>query len=186
MKSILFVNGINIGLLIGFIVLYIVLGFPIWFLFIFGIWLVYMIICNMYLLRSDDIKKKLMQADSRHEFKGYVKAICNAIDSVEFFRHVFSEYPPDNPIHETFDFLDKKAYQNAERAYRWIKTYNYIIKPSQEYIIRLAENSYQITQKLSDLNELMIKVEDSTSNVDISYVDDLLMSLKELLGDADN
>lgn len=186
MKSILIINGINIALLVGLLVIYIVIGFPLWFLVIFGAWLIYMIICNVHLFKSDDIRQKLVQVDSRREFAVYVKEICNAIDSVEFYRNVFANYPPESSIHETFAFLDKKAYQNAERGYRWLKTYNYISKPSIKYIVELANNSFELTKRLSELNELMIKVEDSTSDVDISYVDDLLASLKEVLGDTDN
>lgn len=186
MKSILILNGVNILLLVVLLIIYIVIGSPLWFLFIFGVWVVYMIMCNVSLLKSDDIKAKLIQADKYKMFSPYVKEICNTVDSVEFYRDVFSGYPPDNSIHETFEYLDKKAYQNAERGYRWIKTYNYISCPSHKYIIELTNNCYEISKKLSELNELMIKVEDSASDVDISYVDDLLASLKELLGDTDN
>lgn len=186
MKSILILNSINIALLVGLLVIYIIIGFPVWFLFIFGIWLVYMIVCNVHLLKSDDIKTQLIKADSKRAFAPYVKELCNAVDSVEFYREVFSKYPPDNSIHVTFEYLDKKAYQNAERGYRWLKSYNYITSPSHRYIVELANSSYEISKKLGELNELMIKVEDSTSDVDITYVDDLLVSLKELLGDTDN
>ena len=185
MKQVLLLNGLNIILLAGLLAVYIVIGCPLWFLVIFGIWVLYMIILNIHLLREDDIKANLLKVDTKKVFTPYVREICNALDSVEFYREVFSSYPPDNSIHQTFEYLDKKAYQNAERAYRWIKTYNHIVSPSQKYIVELANNSYEISQKLSELNELMIKVEDSTSDIDITYVDDLLLSLKELLEGTD-
>jgi len=183
MKSIILINSINIGLLIALIALYVILGFPVWFLAIFGVWILFIVISNIYLLKASDIKSKLIQVDSREEFKGYVKAICNAIDSIEFFRKEFTRYPPDSNVRQTFDTLDKKAYQNAERAYRWIKTYNYIVMPSQEYIIRIAENSYQITENLSRMNDLLIKAADSSSNVDISEADDFIATLRNSLED---
>ena len=183
MKSILLVNGINMGLHIGLLILYIVLGFPMWFLFVFAIWIAYMVICNIFLLKVGDIRQRLIEADSREEFKGYVKAICNTIDSVEFYRKEFKKYAKNGDVRQTFITLDKKAYQNAERAYQWIKSYNYLAMPSQEYIIRIAENSYQITQSLARMNDLLIKATDGSETVDISNANEFIAELKKSLED---
>lgn len=183
MKSMLLVNGINLGLLIGLLILYIVLGYPLWFLLVFGLWLAYMVICNIYLLKSGDLKQKLIQADSREEFRGYVKAICNTLDSVEFYRKEFKKYAKNGNVWQTFITLDKKAYQNAERAYQWIKSYNYLAMPSQEYIIRIAENSYQITQNLARMNDLLIKATDSSETVNMSNANEFIAELKKSLED---
>lgn len=181
MKSILFINCINLGFLVGLLVLYIILGFPMWFLFLFGAWIIYMVICNLYLLKQGDIKQRLIEADSREEFKGYVKAICNTIDSVEFYRKEFKRYAANGNVRQTFISLEKKAYQNADRAYKWIKSYNYLAMPSQEYIIRLAENSYQITQSLAKMNDLLIKASDSSETVNISTANEYIEELKKSL-----
>ena len=178
MKPILLINIVNLVLLIGLVVLYVVFGFPMWFLALFAAWIVYIVIINIYLLKTEDIKSKLIAADSREEFKGYVKAICNAIDSVEFYRNTFKQYAANGNVRQAFDAMSKKAYLNADRAYQWIKSYNYLAEPSHEYIIRLAEDSYQITQDLAKMNDLLIKASTSSEAVDMTSANEFIADLK--------
>lgn len=186
MKQIMIMNAVNVGLLIIMTIIYIVLGMPLWFVAAYILWLIYMGIVNIYLLHSNStrsVKSKLLNADHKGYFRTEIDSIISAIDSVEFYKPVFSGYDESSSIRKTYDLLAKKCDNNVQKAVRWMGNYNYASKPSTKYLSDIAENSRYITQKLDELNELVIQVEDSAAETDISYVDDLLKSLKEIVED---
>ena len=84
-------------------------------------------------------------------------------------------------MRDTYDLLSKNAYSNVDKATKWIQHYDYISRPSMSYIKTLVDNSKLITTKLNDLDELILKVDDSTNSIDMSFVDDMLNSLREVL-----
>lgn len=183
MKQVAIVNAVNIMLLIPIVIVYIILGMPLWYIAVYAIWFLYMIIINAYMILSNDIKTMLRRADKHNLFTREVGNIIRAADSIAFYSDIFGKYDEGNPIRKTYDMLRQKSDSNIQKAVKWLSQYNKISNPSSKYIQDLSENSLQIMHKLDELNELTLQIEDSATNVDISYVDDLLKSLKEIIDD---
>ena len=183
MSPIIIINIVNGILLLLLSVLYVILSFPIWLSIALVLFVIYIFIINHYLLKKTDLKIQLIQADKNHRFKNEVIDLLRALESVEFYKDIFEKYEPIDPVRKTYDTLKNKAELNVQRAIKWINHYNPISCPSAEYIWKLSSNSQQIVTKLDELDEVVIKLEDSTSDVDLSYVDNILTSLKEILED---
>lgn len=181
MKPLVIVNAVNITLLIPLVIVYLAIGTPLWFLAIFALWLCYVIASNIYLLRSDDILVKLKRADKHGVFTNQIAIICRAVESVEFYRPIFGKYEEGNSIRNTFELLAEKTEGTVIKAIRWLSQYNKASNPSTEYMTALSRDCNYVMQKLNELNELVLQVEDSATDKDISFVDDMLSSLKEML-----
>lgn len=186
MKRILIINGIGLVLLVLLGISYIMFGCPKFFIIFFIGWLFYMAFMNYQMLVADNDKLKSLQSvDTHHLFTNEIACLTRAIQSVEFYRPIFEKYEIGSSIRDTYELLSMNAYSNVDKSIKWIAHYDYISKPSHEYIHKLVDNSKLVVDKLNELDELVIKVDDTAENVDMQYVDDMLSSLKEVLKDEE-
>ncbi|MBO5434368.1 hypothetical protein J6A31_00905 [bacterium] len=181
MKNILIINGVNILLLIAMVIVYALIGHPIWFLVIFFVWIGYMLVLNVNLIQDNNPMTALRKSDKKHLFTSEIEVLEKSIQSVDFYSDIFTKYESGDKIRDMYDSLSERAHDNIDKATRWIRGYNYIANPPRDYILKLVQTNLSIVAKLSELNDLLLQVEDSTSDTDMSFVDDMLVSLKEML-----
>lgn len=182
MKNIILPNVISVMILIVLIVSYALFGFPIWFLFIFFVWVIFVGVLNYRILIKDNDKiANLKNADTHRLFQKEIYVLEKSIKSVEFYRPIFEKYDHNSNLYETYETLSNMAYSNIDRAIKWIMHYDYISRPSITYLKNIVKSAELVVQKLNELDELVLKMDDSTSNIDMSFVDDMLLSLKEVL-----
>ena len=112
-----------------------------------------------------------------------INVIIKAYETAVFYDKVFDKYDKTSSIWRTYKTLADRAEDNARRAIRWLKSYNYITETRQStaYIVKLSNDSVYVIDKLNALNQLVIDVEDSAKDTDMSYVDDMLLSLREVV-----
>lgn len=188
MKNIIIINAVNLALLFVFTGIYFLIGAPIWFVAVYACWIVYMIIVNLYMLHSSDKMKVLAKYKRKGRFVTEIETIESAVQTADFYQKVFEKYETGDAIRDTYEQLSEKAYLNVDKAVRWLGTYNYEAKrhmnmQREDYIVRLSNNSFGVMTKLNELNDLVLKVEDSASATDMKFVDDILQSLKEVLNE---
>lgn len=185
MKFSIIINLINIGILLPVTLLYKALGYPKWFIVIYVIWFIYFVISNVRMMKSESPIERLKKADERRLFRKEINVIITTVESVEFYREVFSKFDESSPVIRTFNILAEKTESNVDKAVNWISTYNYHTRPPKNYLDSLVSSCQAISAKLSELNELVIKIDDDTNDVDMTFVDDMLSSLKEIVEDED-
>ena len=169
-----FAGFILIGILYFFIPHFICIGIGI-------IWLIWALSSNyLCIVMDSDIRYRLKQADSRKFFRTQVEKIIWALDSFREGNRTFCQYEEDNSIRKTFEILNRRVWSNAEKACRFMKNYNYTSGQNMGYLTELVKDCETAVQKLSELSDLVTQVEDSASEVDISYVDDMLAALKQV------
>lgn len=91
-----------------------------------------------------------------------------------------SEYDAESSITKAYNLISTQMDNTVESAIKYIKTYDYHTRPRPGYLLDLCNKSNQLVRRLHELQELILKVDDSTSDVDITYVDDLLDALREM------
>lgn len=183
MRSLIIINIVNAMLLIPITIMYFVLDAPNVFLPVYAVWFIYVLIINRHLVKSDNALAKMKAADKYRRFTEQTSKIEQAANSVLFYKPIFEKYEEDNSIRRTYQLLADKSDRNVLKATRWLSSYNHIAGQPVQYIQTLAEDSVYIINKLNELNELVLQVEDSATKVDISYVDDMLQALKEIVCD---
>lgn len=187
MKNIIIVNAVNLAILLVFAGIYIFLGAPPWYFLIFAIWLVYMIISNVKLVRQMDNMYLLRKFKNKGLFISEIEILEQAVQSVDFYNDVFSKYEPGDAIRDVYDETSKRICINIDKAIRWLECYNYenrhTFNTSHEYIINLANDSKSFVTKMTELVDMLIRVDDTASDTDMCFVDDILQSLREVLNE---
>lgn len=78
------------------------------------------------------------------------------------------------------DKIKQQLDNNVDSAILYVKSYDYSLKPETKYIKKIRKNSEMLYSKLNELIELVLENEKSTDDIDLSSVDDILESLKEV------
>lgn len=146
-------------------------------------WFVYVLIVNYKsLVRDTSIVKRLRRADRKNIFHFEVNFFIKLSKSVEFYEEVFRD--ADESVLKAYTMLADKANSNIEKAIRWMNNYDTVQRPPTYYIEKLVGRSEVLLDKFSELNELVLRINDETiHDVDITFVDAMLESLRDVLED---
>lgn len=130
---------------------------------------------------EQDSYKKLQNIDHKHGFAQHIRILKDCCDSVEKKREFFMENSDEGDgVRESFNIISDKIYQNAGKAALYLENYDRSAD-SNSYMNNLVNSSEAMRNSLSELYELVLQMNDSTSDVDASFVDDMLKSLKNVL-----
>lgn len=150
------------------------------------LWLAFVIYSNyIVLIKSNDIIANLKSADKRKLFHSQIDTIERCYNAIKFKEEFFDEYDDDNSIGASYDLLMRQMIANIDSATNYIRSYDTVLRPNTEYVNNIAKNSQELVNKLNELCELVTKIDDSTSEVDITYVDDLLSSLRKVVNNEE-
>lgn len=180
MKGYVKVNILCLALLIGVVTIVSLIGGAIGMVLVL-LWCVITGALNyMEYLSSKDPVTKLMRAAPRGQFTDEVNAICKNYEAVSSWSKNATQYDSASSISKSYDLISLQMLNILESATKYIKTYDYISRPRPTFLQGLQRESYELVRKLHELQELILKIDDSTSDVDISYVDDLLDGLRQM------
>lgn len=186
MKNVIIANIINFVIL--FIIVFMMfLHFPK--LLVYGllvVWFVLVIYQNYSLLMKSsesDIIYELKKANKKKMFDVWVNDIITYYKAIEFKRDFFEAYEEDSSIRASYELLSKQMTSNIISLTNYLKSYDYVLRPYTFYVMDTAKDCEKLVNKLNELSELVLKIDDSTSNVDITYVDDMLESLRKVVKD---
>lgn len=184
MRRIILVNAVNVLLLAVLVAAYIIMNTPPMFIIIFIIWIIYVGAINYQMLVKDtDTLAALKSADKKRLFTHEIDVLIKAVQSIEFYRNIFEKYEVGNSIRDAYDLLAKTAYHNVNKATLWIQHYDYITRPPTSQLQKMVNESQDVTVKLNQLDELILQIDSDSENTDLSAIDDMLNSLKEVIHD---
>lgn len=182
MKHLIITNLINLVIL-GVVVL----GFftlPKWLtVLLILIWFGVVVFTNYNLLikGSEDLISKLKSSDKDYEFDDIITILVDSYYSVEGRKDLFSTLENNLRIQETYNLISNQVSNNIKAVTVFIENYDYRSRPSKEYCIALVAETRDLVNKLNQLVELVISINNSVEDVDISSVDDILSSLRSVL-----
>lgn len=162
---------IAIGLVAGFVFSTILMFF--WLIFIGGL-------CYMEHLSQVDILARLERAKPSGYFVSEVQTLTTNYKAIESWSEHAESHGVESSIYKSHELLFSQMNNILESAIKFIKSYDYHTNPTPKYLWDLQKQSDKLVKKLHELQDLVLQVDDSTSEVDISYVDDLLSALREM------
>ncbi|MDO5154552.1 MAG: hypothetical protein Q4D51_01170 [Eubacteriales bacterium] len=177
MKRIIFLNLLNIILLGLAGVSYFV--FPKGIAILLAIAVLFFALYSNYvlLIRNEDDDYLLKQADRKGIFRKQVAAFLTQKQSLEQRRNVVQS---DEKLNEVYELVCRQVDNNIDSAIRFMEMYDYVQRPSTHYLDELYIENQKVMQDFNEVVEQFIKLENSAHDVDTSYMDDLIGSLKQM------
>lgn len=142
--------------------------------------IIFLLNCLEY-LASKDICRRLVSAPKFSVFDDQVKALQRSYMSVENWRKNAEEYEANSSIAKSYELISSQMNNILESAIKYMKTYDYVAFPEPSHLTSLVKQSKVLVSKLHELQDLIMQVDDSTGDVDITYVDDLLVALRDIV-----
>ena len=151
----------------------------------------YIYTINYYQIKSykptihDVIRDRMEEMGSSYifGFSSEVDCIESAYNAVQFKKNFF--LGKSDSIQRAFNLLEERATRNYNRAIEFMKNYDFENNQNASYIIKLADSSNFVKQKLEELENLVWEVEDSTSSTDMSYINDFTQVLSNMIEKED-
>jgi len=179
-KNLILTNVVNIFVLIGVCILKIVCGNLVFLIGMLG-WLCLAIYTNYDLLiKSKDLMGRLKSANKHGMFRHQVSVIEDSYLAIEHKSEFFMSYDESSSIRKAYDLLQKQMLSNLNASVKYLEGYDYRTRPSTRYIDNICRECEELVSKLNDLSELVASIDDSASDVDVTYVDDLIKSLRSV------
>ena len=170
------INLVMLGLVLfsqSFLAMPIVIAFVIF-------WFAFVCASNYIMLNNSKISQDIkFDKASKGLFAKEISRTKQTLKSVDARAPIFED--TDNAtLKDVYEKLKHQIYTNVDYITKYIDAYDYIMKPisQREKISNLIDTNDMLISKLNVLVEQMISVDESVSNIDTAYVDDLIDALK--------
>lgn len=114
-------------------------------------------------------------------FERELARINKCAKSVAIKQDFFSRYEKDSTMWQAFVTLRDAIKERGRRADEYVKHYDYALRPTPTYLHKQVHAAEELARKLSELSDLCLQIDDAASDVDASYVGDLMSSLQDLI-----
>ena len=118
---------------------------------------------------------------SENLFTRELTRIDKCIMSVNIKQDFFGRYDKDSAMWQAFTTLRDAIKERRRRAHEYVKHYDYVMRPSPTYLHKQVNAAEELARKISELSDLCLQIDDAASDVDASYVGDLMSSLQDLI-----
>lgn len=136
--------------------------------------------CFIAMQQSSDPLDELRGNRKYMMFSDQIEHLAKNKAAVEMWGSNAQSYVDASSVSKSYELISRQMNNIIASAVKYIKTYDYVSRPRAQYLGKLICQSDELVKKLHELQELILKVDDSTSDVDISYVDDLLSALRDM------
>ena len=179
-KLLLTVNLINLLILAGTAALF-YMEMNIAAIIALVVWVITVIYTNYTIIvKNNDMIEIIRSADRKHKFKNEVSSLIKAQQSIEFHAEFFSEKETGESMKEAYELIAEQISGNINAAVKFMRSYNYITCPSYRFLTDICSENNELLSSLTKLVELTLEIDSAADDVDLSYVDNLIRSLKEL------
>lgn len=136
---------------------------------------------DIEIVDDDSARRYLRSVDKHGLFGDVIDVLVDGLKSSEIKREFFEEQGIDSSLYRSYQLIHNKMLSLANSAYRYIKFYDYILQPSRTYTAGLGRSCRTLAEKLSELSDLAMQIDDTSCEVDSTYADDMLKSLQDIL-----
>ena len=190
-KNAVILNALGIGLLVvGFLIK----PLPVKLVALF-LWLIYEIVINYKIFVSDaryvDVKQeellkekwinRLSHAGKKRTFSVERKQLIKSYESLILRKKYFSALPVEDENRVAYERAVTQCLSDVKSATQFIENYDYILKPDTRYLRELCSDAMALSEKVSALVEMLIRVESTADDVNVEKLDYMLESLKTVL-----
>ncbi|MDD6071113.1 MAG: hypothetical protein PUC12_09940 [Clostridiales bacterium] len=177
MKQLIILNIINLILLglVAVCMFVLPLGMTI---FLGAAVLVFAIYSNyVMVVRNQDDDYLLKNADKKGIFRKQVNGFIAQRQSLEKREDTIGD---DEKLREVYELVCRQVNNNIDSAIKFMEMYDYVQRPSTQYLDDLFLENKRLIVNFNEVVEQFIKIENSVRDEDTTYIDDLLVSLREM------
>ena len=186
LKTLIMVNIINFIILGGAVLLFIMDMDMIAYIAI-AIWVISVIYTNYSIIvRNTDTVTVIKAADRHGLFAKQTEILIKTYRSVEFHSEFFDSEEPGSMMKEAYDLINEQVTGNISSAVKFMRSYDHITRPPYDFLTNICSQNEELVNSLTKLVELTLKIDSKADDVDTSYVDNLIQSLKDLSDGKDN
>ena len=179
-KLLITVNLINLAIL-GGAVLLLMMDMDVPAYIALAVWIISVVYTNYSIIvRNTDMVNLIRSADKHNKFKKECESLINTYKSINFHAEFFDSDEPGSIMKEAYDLIAEQANGNINSAVKFMRSYNYITCPPYDFLTNICSQNEEMIKSLSRLVELTLKIDSKADDVDLSYVNNLIQSLKEL------
>lgn len=131
------------------------------------------------------ILHNLVKADKSKSFSWHIERFTREILSINIKEEFFKQSDPESSVWKSYELIKNKIISNIESATVYIKQYDFVLMPDKDYVDKKVKENEKLVKKLSELSDLVIQIQDSTSEVDDSFADDMLNALKRMVEESE-
>lgn len=185
-KTLIIVNLINFVILGGAVLLFLMEMDMAAYIAI-AIWIISVIYTNYsVIVRNTDMISIIRSADKHHKFKNECESLIRTYKSINFHAEFFNSEEPGSMMKEAYDLIAEQTHGNIISAVKFMRSYNYITCPPYDFLTNICNQNEEMVKSLTKLVELTLKIDSKADDVDLSYVNNLIQSLKELSDGKEN
>lgn len=129
------------------------------------------------IVRNQDDDYLLKNADKKGIFRKQVNGFVAQRQSLEKRDGTIGD---DEKLREVYELVCRQVDNNIESAIKFMEMYDYVQRPGTQYLDELFLENKQLIANFNEVVEQFIKIENSVHDEDTSYIDDLLVSLREM------
>ena len=179
-KLLLTVNLINLVILGGALLLLLMeMDIPAY--IALAVWIISVVYTNYSIIvRNTDMVNLIRAADKHHKFNRECESLIKTYKSINFHAEFFDSEEPGSMMKEAYDLIAEQAQGNINSAVKFMRSYNYITCPPYDFLTNICVQNEEMVTSLTKLVELTLKIDSKSDDVDLSYVNNLIQSLKEL------
>lgn len=182
-KAVILVNIISLVMLVGIILIKFLLN-NIIFGIAFILWILFIAYSNYTIIvKNTDITEDIKAANKHHVFDFEEKALIDAYQSITIRAEFFEKLEDGDKLKETYELIRQQVLSNIKSAVQYMQTYDYVTCPSRRYIDNLRADNSKLLRQLSELVELVIKINSTADDIDLTLVDCMLESLRSVSDD---
>ena len=157
--------------------------------------LIYELVINYKIFVSDakhvDIKQeellrekwieRLAHAGKRNTFGTERKRLIKSYESLAQRRKFFEALDETDQSRVVYDKALTQCLSDVKSAAQFIENYDYILKPNTRYLMELCADATSLSERVSELVEMLIRVESMADDVEVEKLDYMLESFKTVL-----
>lgn len=180
-KALILVNIIAFITLIIMLIIKFTLSVVLFYI-MFVFWLIFIIYSNYnIIIKNTDITSSIKAANRRHVFDCQTNELITAYKSVKLRENFFTESGKN--VQDTYELIRQQIFSNIKSAVQYMSAYDYAISPEPKYLNDLCEQNEKLLSSLSELVELIIKIDSTVDDTDLTEVECIIESLRGVLND---
>jgi hypothetical protein len=132
-------------------------------------------------VKNTDVTTAIKSADKAGIFHYYTKQLIDAYNSIMSRQEMFQDMDEDDKVRGAYELIAKQVISNIKSAIQYMQTYDYVTRPTPDYLDKLCKNNKKLLSRVSELIEVVIQIDSTADDVDLTKVDDILESLRSVL-----
>ncbi|MBR4183330.1 MAG: hypothetical protein IKQ56_05855, partial [Lachnospiraceae bacterium] len=107
--------------------------------------------------------------------------LIKSYESLAQRRKFFEALDETDQSRVVYDKALTQCLSDVKSAAQFIENYDYILKPNTRYLMELCADATSLSERVSELVEMLIRVESMADDVEVEKLDYMLESFKTVL-----